>query len=326
MDPADVQAQIRSQVAVSCQQVIITKAIVLRNVDGIVGAEQLVNAVLVANEVTKPTTIVIHPSVNAEPQIKMAARWLLWRMVTAEAVWALIHTGQLLYGKNNAASMLATDIAWTTVAPGTGSGISSGWDFKELSVLIPESVRRPPSALSEPNYWLMDPDVYLHTLAVDGMDINVRQSLQEAVRCFRGELYTAAMAMLWKASEGAWLELGEAFLNASPPAAFAKPRATLGGAAIGLTKKIEAILQIAVERKELFQAAFDQSAVGLQQLRVTAQWSDTVRDSRNTIHFRVEPATPNTYDKVATLMLAAVDNLRSLYSLKRALEDFRFHD
>ncbi|MFO1305365.1 MAG: hypothetical protein U1F54_16685 [Burkholderiales bacterium] len=321
MDQGDAYGQIRSQVNVSRQQVIIAKSIVLRSAGAITGWEGLVNAVLKANDVVRPTMIVVHQSVDPAPDIKMAVLWLSWQMATAEAIWSLIHSGQLLYGANNGVAMLPTGIGWTTIAPGVGSGTSSGWDFKDFSIPIPASVRKPPSVLGHNEYWLMDPDAYIHTLAVDGMDANVRESLEEAVRCFRTELYTAAMAMLGKSSEGAWLELGEAFLRASPAAAFVKQRVLLGDPMIGPGKKIDAVLQMATERKDAFGVAFEKSGVGLQQLRLAAQWSDTVRDSRNTIHFRVEPATPNSYDKVATLLLAAVNNLRSVYALKAALED-----
>jgi hypothetical protein len=49
-------------------------------------------------------------------------------------------------------------------------------------------------------------------------------------------------------------------------------------------------------------------------------WSDAVRDSRNTIHFGVAPTTPNTYEKVAALLLGAVPNVRVLYQVKNAAD------
>lgn len=62
------------------------------------------------------------------------------------------------------------------------------------------------------------------------------------------------------------------------------------------------------------------SGVRLQELKSVAVWSDAVRDSRNTIHFGVEPAVPNTYEKLAALLIAAVPNVGTLYKIKDSAE------
>lgn len=319
MDESTARAQICAKVAVSSTKVAIAKAIVARSVGSVAGGQQLVDEVLKANDLAPPAMFVLHSSVDQLQQIKAAAEWLSWQMAAAEALWSLLHSGHFLYGATNSVQALKVGLGWTTVAPGGGSGSSSGWSFDEFAVPIPASIRVRPSAAGVAASPLMDPDVYLHTMSIDNMDADVRSALAEAVRCFRFELYTAAVAMLGKASEGAWMELGRSMLARCLEAAFKKQRADLDNPMIGTVKKIETIVQM-FEHKEFFEEAGKASGVSLQQLRHTALWSDSVRDSRNTIHFEVEAATPNTYDKVANLLMCAVQSLRRLYGLKAAVD------
>jgi hypothetical protein len=123
--------------------------------------------------------------------------------------------------------------------------------------------------------------------------------------------------MLGKASEGAWLELGEALIQVLSPSDalhVKKQRDDLENPIIGIGKKIEIVVSL-FERQDLYSHVSESTGVSIQQLRSTASWSDTVRDSRNTIHFGVEPSVPNSYEKVAALLLGAVPNLRIIYRI-----------
>jgi len=126
--------------------------------------------------------------------------------------------------------------------------------------------------------------------------------------------------MLGKASEGAWLDLAAAlfaFIGSTAGAKYTKQHATLDDPMQGPQKKIEAVLTI-FNHQEDFGVLVGKSGIKPADLRSAAIWSDTVRDSRNTIHFGVSPATPNTYEKVTVLLLASVPNIRLLYQLKAA--------
>ena len=76
------------------------------------------------------------------------------------------------------------------------------------------------------------------------------------------------------------------------------------------------------ERKDCFPTVATKCGIRPAELRQVEHWSDTLRDSRNTIHFGVAAATPNTYEKVAVLLLASVLNLRALYAIKDAADSF----
>ena len=89
---------------------------------------------------------------------------------------------------------------------------------------------------------------------------------------------------------------------------------------MGVGKKIDDVISL-YEHQDLFQSVAQRSGVKLQELRAIAIWSDVVRDSRNTIHFGVEPSVANTYEKVAALLIGAVPNLRVLYHLKKVADE-----
>lgn len=88
---------------------------------------------------------------------------------------------------------------------------------------------------------------------------------------------------------------------------------------LGPMKKVAAVIQL-YEHQEIFEPVLRASEVKLPELRAIANWTDAVRDSRNTIHFGVEAAVPNTYEKLGVLLLGAVPNVRTLYRIKAAAD------
>jgi len=279
----------------------------------------LITQVLKANDVSQPTTVVIHESVDTASIVRNVIEAFNWRLAASEAIWSLIHGGFLISlgdARGNAPS-----IGWTTVIPGSG-GMSSGWTFDEFTLPVPGLVRRAPSAKEGTDEFLSEPDLYMHSLGVANMHPDVASSFYEAVRCFRAELFTAALVMLGKASEGAWLELGAALLRIVPPsdeAKYSKQRGTLEDPMMGTFRKVEAVLTV-YDHQELFGPLAKACGVRIQELRTVAIWSDAVRDSRNTIHFGVMPATPNTYEKLAALLIGAVSHVRILYRVKEGAD------
>ena len=47
-------------------------------------------------------------------------------------------------------------------------------------------------------------------------------------------------------------------------------------------------------------------------------WADAVRESRNSVHYGAEPSMPNTYEKIAALLIGCVPHLRLLYRIRSA--------
>ena len=319
MNQSEAELAIRNGVNVTRQRVLIAKAIILSAATRRISSEELITQVLKANDVSQPTTVVIHESVDTASIVRNVIEAFNWRLAASEAIWSLIHGGFLISlgdARGNAPS-----IGWTTVIPGSG-GMSSGWTFDEFTLPVPGLVRRAPSAKEGTDEFLSEPDLYMHSLGVANMHPDVASSFYEAVRCFRAELFTAALVMLGKASEGAWLELGAALLRIVPPsdeAKYSKQRGTLEDPMMGTFRKVEAVLTV-YDHQELFGPLAKACGVRIQELRTVAIWSDAVRDSRNTIHFGVMPATPNTYEKLAALLIGAVSHVRILYRVKEGAD------
>ncbi len=130
------------------------------------------------------------------------------------------------------------------------------------------------------------------------------------------------MAMLGKASEGAWLELGAVLVQLAEKRAargFDNHKRTLDSPMAGVKKKIEAV-SFYYQDQQTFHDLGSSTGIKPDELRIVAEWSDTVRDSRNTIHFGISPVTPNTFEKVSVLLLGAPQYIRVLYRIKVAAE------
>jgi hypothetical protein len=201
----------------------------------------------------------------------------------------------------------------------------SSWDLTDISVPIPSKVLRPPSASVSLQQPLSDPDLFLHSLDIKNIHTEVKESLEEAVRCFRHELYIACLAMLGKASEGAWIELGLKLADTAQAAGLVnakKIKETLEDQYVGIGKKILETLRL-YEKSDIFGDVYTKSDVKIQDLRNAVIWADCVRESRNSVHYGVEPSMPNTYEKVAALLIGAVPHLRLLYQILCAVDNVR---
>ncbi|MDP1864226.1 MAG: hypothetical protein Q8K52_10010 [Thiobacillus sp.] len=319
MNASEAEATIRSKVFVTPQRVTIAKAIAFSIATSTVTCDEVLDAVYQANQIVVPRPVVLHETVDTDAMLVKVSDAISWRLATIEALWSLVHSG-LLVAMGDVSTQSAS-VDWTTVVPGSG-GASAGWQFGDYELPVPSRVRRSPSSLNSPNQFLSEPGLYIHELGVPAMHAEISAAFSEAVRCFRSELYTATLAMLGKASEGAWLELGASLIAAIPhsdESKYVKQRAILEDPMMGTYRKIEAVLMV-FDHQELFGTASKSAGVRLQELRAVSVWSDAVRDSRNTIHFNVTPTTPNTYEKVAALLLGAVPYIRILYQVKHAVD------
>jgi hypothetical protein len=167
------------------------------------------------------------------------------------------------------------------------------------------------------NQPLSDPDLYLHELAIENLHKEVEQSLRESVKCFKHELYLGCLALLGKASEGAWIELGLSLAKAVPDGAGidgSRYAATFEDPFVGVGKKIKEVLNL-YDRKDVFGPIYTASGYKINDLRNAVVWADAVRESRNSVHYGVHPSMSNSYEKVAALLIGAVPHLKILYAI-----------
>jgi hypothetical protein len=313
---------IRDQVSVTPQMVTIAKAFFLKNFAE--DTSQMVNKFLQAMEAQMPESVIIHQSADTEGAIKKAAEAISWMLAGSEAIWGLISSGLLIPGSSPIPLPLLRNLNWVEGVPDYICTRSS-WDLTDISVPIPSKVLRPPSASVSLQQPLSDPDLFLHSLDIKNIHAEVKESLEEAVRCFRHELYIACLAMLGKASEGAWIELGLKLADAVPSNTAVnarKIRDTLEDPYVGIGKKIMETLRL-YEMKDIYSEVYKKSGVKIQDLRNAVIWADCVRESRNSVHYGVEPSMPNTYEKVAALLIGAVPHLRLLYQILCAVDSVK---
>jgi hypothetical protein len=275
----------------------------------------LISYILEKNGVVMLAQISIQGTIDPNPAINALANALSWRLATTEAIISLIHSGILV-------AVDHTEPLKPVVVQFDDGGYQSRHALDETCMWLPGQVRCARSFSDSRDQFLAEPDLYLNTLNISNMHPDLVVAFRESVRCFRHELYNAAVAMLGKASEGAWIELGTSLLAAVPSDrqdSVVRQRRTLENPKDGAAKKIDAVVEL-FEKQDIFKSISSMSGVALDEFRSAADWSDPVRDSRNTIHFGVKPVTPNTYETVAVLLLGAVRHMKVLYRLKAAAD------
>lgn len=245
--------------------------------------------------------------------LNKVARGLSLKLAGFYAVWELIASGYVM-----PAGQIETEVPnveWTTVTPGSG-GHSSSWRFPELTYSYPDRIlRRTATARRVP---FTDGDLYLREIGLENLHPGIEEALREAARCFRFDLYTSTVAMLGAASEGVWTELGNALVAAKPgESKIQKVERELDTPSRGIGSLVKAIEQACEDQGQsgdILRAA----GATLQDVRVAILWWDTVRESRNVLHWGAQPAVANSFDKVSMLMVSAVPHLRTLWEMRNA--------
>lgn len=276
MNPEQFEKQLIDKVSVSKQMVTYAKAYFLDNFQS--DTRNLLDALLDNVEAKKPNQIVIHPSGgDTEEMVFKAAKSISWRMAGCEAIWGLIGNNCLIPGSDNHFAE-NTSISWTTVVPGSG-GMSSRWQLDQFQIPVPSKVLMRPSGINSQEQPISAPDLYLHELGIEGLNINIESSLRESVHCFRHELFLGCLALLGRASEGAWIELGKKLAEIIPegaPINGVKLKESMEDQFLGIGKKINVVLK-AYERKDIFQNVYKASGYKPVELKSCVVWSDAVR-------------------------------------------------
>ena len=309
----DAEAFIRQGISVTRQKIVIAKHFVVGYAfSGVIETEDVVDNFLrqVSALVERSPKTLQQETGDWVPELRRIADTLSWRLAALQAVSELTLSGFLMMDKELE--------PWQPVVRYQSQGHGSSWAFKKFNVSFPRRILKPPSSQSgQDNEILSNADLFLHAVGVPNMPEGVREALGEAVKCFRHELYAASVVMLGKALEEAWIDVGVALYEALPG---------------DQTKKIEdltdpqtSIYKVLRTVLKLYEhSALDdiRRASGVRNLNDALMWSDTVRDSRNVVHAGSTPSTPNTYEKVAALLLGAVPRTGELY---RVLDEAQRH-
>lgn len=302
-------SEVRSEVSVTNQKVTYAKSYVLKNFAS--DTEGLLRELLEDVDARMPNELVIHPSANTPGMTKKAAESISWTLAFCEAIWGLI-SSNLIIPAGSGVRWPIQSLNWTTVVPG-GGGESSTENLTDLSLPVPSQILTPRSISCQEHQPLTDPDLYLHDIDIENLSSEVEEALREAVQCFKHDLYLACLALLGKASEGAWIELGLALCDRLPEDG-EKRASSFRDPFIGIGKKIVEALKL-YEQREIFEDVYKQSGYKPKELRNAVIWADAVRESRNSVHYGAKPAMPNSYEKVSALMIGALPHLKMVYSI-----------
>ncbi len=307
---------LESQIRVTPQQVTIAKGHIINHFNP--DTSEVILSFLKSVEAAAPENLVIHLTVDTEGNIRSVAQIISWTLAGCEAIWGLISSGLLIPASSNLRSLLP-HVGYTTVVQGSGS--SGGLNLDHLSLPVPTQILLPPSISKGERQILTDPDLFLHSLEIPNIDKEVEDSLRESVRCFKHELFLACLAMLGRASEGAWIELGLTLcaISSTAPINTKKIQEKLEDPFVGIGKKILETAQL-YQRADIFDNLHKTCGVKPQDLNNVIVWADAVRESRNSVHYGAEPSMPNTYEKIAALLIGGVPHLRLLYRIRAAVK------
>lgn len=316
MNPEEAKAYILKHVSVTRQKIAIAQAFVLANFEP--DSSKLIGAFLNSVEAEMPREILLHPTRDPLPALDAAAAAISWKLAACEAIWGLISAAVLFPASSDLRGEIGT-LAWTTVIPGSG-GTSSGFSLDEISIRVPVRVAKSRSVDLKSEQPLTSPDLYLKEVNLADLHLEIEAALREAVKAFRHGLYLACLAMLGKAMEVAWIELGLGLAKAVEDASASnseKLRKQMEDPFVGIARKINVVTQ-AYSDKDAFGAIAKASGVTLQDLRNCVVWADCVRASRNSLHYGAEPSMSNTYEKVAALLIGAVPHIKTIAKVTEA--------
>jgi hypothetical protein len=251
---------------------------------------------------------VVHREEVTDATVVAIAQYIVAYLATVAAAFELVSSGAVFQVGNG----------WDSKTLGINEfrdgGHRGGIEWPAFNVNYPTRLGRP-TWLDGPSD-LFDADLYLQRLSGAPLHSNIAEALRSALACFRRELYLPCVVMLGAASEGAWLEAGEALGR------------RLSSSSQEATKLVAAIHDPHSSIKSLMHkicALYDQpdckpvvTAAGVPRarLREAQDWSERVRESRNVLHWHATVDVPNTYEKAAILLIGAVSHLSTLQQIR----------
>lgn len=247
-----------------------------------------------------------------------------WSMAFAYAALELINANQLIPTSPYLAPNNIT-IPWSNIRKGSG-GTRSTFSFPKCAVPMPNTVIKPKLQGNDYNFTLFNPDLFVSHMEIPNAHEDIKEALYDAIDCFKAELYRPTLTMLGKAVEGAWIELGVsltsyAIENMNDVEKNMKLKDKLMGFD-SIANKVEKIIDLySSHHKDWFDGLRKETNIQAHYISGLQNWTELVRKSRNAIHFGVQLDTEINYEKTAIILLASIDNFKTIYALKSAADN-----
>ena len=285
---------------------------------GSIDTNQILHYFLESMETTRPGTIIIEDSEASHQQLLRAARWISLEVGAREAIWSLINAGIFIPDSGELRG-ITIHLEYTT-SGGRYSGSWASSDFGFFDIKVPDHIRVAPSLWTAPTNPLFDGDLYMHELNIPKIHPVVEAALRDAVNCFRHELFVPCLAMLTKATEGAWIELGKLLANQLMTSDSRKANSAIAK----LTNRETGLATILKEVSDLYalpqlKATSILAGIRPEWLKQHIVWADSVRLYRNDIHYGALPPMTNSYANVSALLLGAPAHFQTLYRIMASM-------
>jgi hypothetical protein len=318
MNSEDIKKKFIESIFVRRQHIVIAKSFILNKIHASKkeNSLELILEFLKQEGIEIPDSVRIRAKDDIDKLVSQISESLSLELACVQAIWELVNNTVLMPSINNY-ERLRHSIKWNW-----DSDFRSGSEvvtIDGLTTLLPNSIELAPSHKYEFKYQpLSDADLYIQELGIPNLDAEIEAALRESINCFKNELFTAAVAMLGKASEGAWQELGMSLVSILPKEEkqlSEKMRDILTNQNTSMHRRIQKVAEL-YKNKSLFKTLIAESGVNPSYLDDVVIWSNNVRESRNEVHYQVNASLPNSYEKVASLLLGAARYLNILYQIK----------
>lgn len=221
------------------------------------------------------------------------------RIALYQATWELVQAG--VYVSVTTASWWKASLEFDTRSRQWGADVG-------IEVPYPCRLGLMPLPVSFP----VDTDVFLNGLGCSSLSEGIRVGVRQSLECFRRGLYLPSIVMLAASAEATWIECGT---GVASKLGNQKLTDLVSNPFDGIGKKVDAIRSsLATHGKDVLKAA----KVQMQKLEAAEQWTATLRERRNALHWGKSGNFIADHTEAGTLLLGAPVHLATLEAIRAA--------
>lgn len=308
MTREEIQEAVYRRVVITDQTITVMKGLLLKHFD--TDTDTMLRDALKVQHAERPApNTKFDADGPMEELILNVSNYLLWWVSAVEALHQLFGSGVLIptSDRNHRPNL---NLVYQD------RGYSAGIDFPSLDPPpYPHTVMR--TKRTDDGLILSDPNLYVGSVIAGVENPEIYDALKESIKCFRTELFLASVVMLGKASEGSWIEFGKAIaLKISSAEGRETFRDMLNNPNQSFAAKLRKVMSQYERAQHLYKPTAKKLNVSLDDVRLAHQWSELVRDTRNSVHHDSDPNLVPTFENVSTLLLCGSRHLNVLHTLR----------